>query len=137
MYCTLTIWNFYSKYISITVWYSKTSLKKQIFDFFLISGGGGVLYTIQYLPYKKDYDRSEGKCRRCCLRDVLECRIIQVAARMFWTKVFWTTSILVGWWFGMVRNGRSSIFSKHPFHQVAFALYSIHPFLQIILGVNL
>ena len=52
MYCTLTIWNFYSKYLSITVWYSKTSLKKQIFDFFLISGGGGYVHYTVFAIYE-------------------------------------------------------------------------------------
>ena len=41
-----------------------------------------------------------------------------LAARMIWREVFWRTSILEGWWFGVVWTRWSSIFSKHPFRQV-------------------
>ena len=50
---------------------------------------------------------------------VLECRW---TIHMIWANVFWRTSIVVGWWFDMVWNQWSSIFSKHPFRQVAFIL---------------
>ena len=60
--------------------------------------------------------------------DVIECRANHLAARMIWTKVFGRTFILVGWWFGMLWNGWSSICSKHPFRQVVFIL--IYSFLQ-------
>ena len=33
---------------------------------------------------------------------ILECRTNHLTARMILTKVFGRTSILVGWWFGMV-----------------------------------
>ena len=39
---------------------------------------------------------------------------------MIWTKVFGRTSILVGWWLGMVWTRWSTVFSKHPFRPVAF-----------------
>ena len=51
---------------------------------------------------EKETDRREGKGRRCCLRDVLECRTNHLEARMIRRKVFGRTSILGGWWFGGV-----------------------------------
>ena len=53
-----------------------------------------------------------------------------LAARMIWTTVSGWTSILVGWWFGMVCSNDHLFFSNHQFW------YSINPFLQIILVEN-
>ena len=42
-----------------------------------------------------------------------------LAEWMIWTK----SSILVGWWFGIVCTRCTSIYSMHPFRQVAFILF--------------
>ena len=83
---------------------------------------------------KQDKDRREGKGHRCYLGDILECRTNHLAARMIWTKVFGRKSIWVGWWFGMVWTGWSSILSKHPFRQVVCILFIL--FIKIILVEN-
>ena len=85
---------------------------------------------------KKDTDRRESKDRCCYLGDVLECRTNQLAARMFWTKVFVTTCILVGWWFGVVWTGWSSIFSKHP-HSAKLPFFLFILFFKITLLENI
>ena len=54
---------------------------------------------------------------------ILECRTNHLTAMIIWTKVFRRTSLMVGCWFGMVWTGLSSIFPKHPFHQVAASLF--------------
>ena len=46
-------------------------------------------------------------------------------------KILGRTSILVGWWFGMVWTRWSFIFSQHPFHQLAFILFIL--FFKIFL----
>ena len=71
---------------------------------------------------EEETDKREGKGRCCCLGDVLECRISHLAARMIWWKVFERTSILGGWWFGVVWTTWSSIFLKHPLCQVPVLL---------------
>ena len=48
-----------------------------------------------------------------------------LAARMIWRKVFGRTSILIGWWFGMMWRGMIIHFLQ--------SIHSIHPLLQIIL----
>ena len=55
-------------------------------------------------PLKKDKDRREGEGSCCCLGDVreLECRTNHLAAKMIRTIVLGRTSILAGWWFGIV-----------------------------------
>ena len=53
---------------------------------------------------------------------ILECRTSHLAARMIWRKVFGRTTILGGWWFGVVWTRWSSIFLKHPFLQVPVIL---------------
>ena len=70
-------------------------------------------------------DRREGKGRHCWLRDILECHISHLAARTIWRKVFKRTSILRGFWFGVVWTGWSSIFPKHPFRQVFNLLFTL------------
>ena len=85
---------------------------------------------------KKDTDRRESKDRCCYLGDVLECRTNQLAARMFWTKVFVRTCILVGWWFGVVWTGWSSIFSKHP-HSAKLPFFLFILFFKITLLENI
>ena len=46
------------------------------------------LYYNSVSMFKK-LDRREGKGRRCCLGDKLQCRTSHLAARMIWIKVFW------------------------------------------------
>ena len=70
-----------------------------------------------------DKDRREGKGCRCWLGEVLEWRTSHLAEMMKLAKVFGRTSILVGWWFGMVWIGWSSIFPKHPFRKVAVVIF--------------
>ena len=65
------------------------------------------------------------------------CRTSNLAARMVWRTVFGRKSILGGWWFGVVWTGWSYIFPKHPIRQVSVLLTSNHPFLLIILVLNL
>ena len=79
-----------------------------------------------HLSLKKDKYRRESKGRRCCLGDGLKCSTNHLAARKIWAEVFGRTSILVGWWFVMVRTRWLSIFLKHPFRQVN----SIHPYFS-------
>ena len=67
-----------------------------------------------FQPKKNDLHRREGKGCRCCLGVVLECLTRNLAARIIGRTVFWRTSILVGWWFGVEWTGRLSIFPKHP-----------------------
>ena len=64
------------------------------------------------------------------LWNVLESRASHLAARIIWRKVFGRTSILgkVVLKFGMVWTRLSSIFPKHPFHEVSV--------LQFILSLN-
>ena len=53
-----------------------------------------------------------------------------LAARMFWRKGFVRTSILEGWWFGVVGTGWSSIFPKHHSVKCSFfysSFSSNHP----------
>ena len=70
---------------------------------------------------EEELDGREGKGRSSWLGDVLECHTSHLAARMIWTKVIrrTNTSILGGWWFGVVWTGRSSIFPKHAFRHVS------------------
>ena len=46
-----------------------------------------------------------------------------LAARMIWRNVFGRTSILGGWWFGVVWTRWSFIFLKHPFCQASVLLF--------------
>ena len=74
--------------------------------------------------------RSEGKGRRCCLGDVLECHTSHLAARMIWKKFLEEYPFWKGCWFGVVWTVRSSIFSKHPFQHCSFFYSSVssnHP----------
>ena len=69
------------------------------------------------------------------------CRLLHtlhLVARIIWTKVFGRTSISVGWWFGVVWTGWSSIFSKHSFRQAALIefILLLH-FFKIILVENI
>ena len=73
---------------------------------------------LPHFTHRKESDIREGKGRRCCLGDILECRISHFAARMIWRQIFKRTSILGGWWFGVMWTGWSLIFLKHPFRQV-------------------
>ena len=85
-----------------------------------------------WMTVDKDKDRREGKGRRCYwLRDLLECRTNHLASRMIWTKDFGRTSILVGSWFDWNDKRMIIHFSKASIPPSS--LYSIHPFLQIIL----
>ena len=52
----------------------------------------------------------------------LEYRTSHWAARMIWRNVFGKTSILGGWWLGVVGTRWSSIFLKHPFCQASVLL---------------
>ena len=81
-----------------------------------------------------DYGRrikaeEKAKVVACWLGDVLECRSNHLAARIIWPKVFGRTSILLGWWFGMVWTRWSSIF---PSIYSAYSRYPIHPFLPFV-----
>ena len=41
----------------------------------------------------------------CWLGDILQCQTNHLGARMIFKKVFGRTSILEGWWLGMVGTG--------------------------------
>ena len=90
---------------------------------------------------KKDKDRWEGKSRRLFWGTylILICRTNHLAARMIWRKkVVGKTTILVGWLFGMVGTGWSSLFqSIHSakYHSLAFILLIL--FYKIILVENI
>ena len=84
---------------------------------------------------EEDSDRREGKGRRCCLGDVLECRTSHLAARMILRKGFGRKSLLGGTvvWCGVTWKiiHFSEAFIPPGVH------FSFHPFLQIILALNL
>ena len=84
------------------------------------------VYTWQRRRRIKNKDRREGKCSRWWLGDVLEWCTNNLAARMIKTNIFGRTSIMVGWWFGMVWTGWSFIFPKHPFRQLAVILFILY-----------
>ena len=84
-----------------------------------------------WMTVDKDKDRREGKGRRCWFRNLLKCRTNHLASRMIWTKDFGRTSILVGSWFDWYDKRMIIHFSKASIPPSS--LYSIHPFLQIIL----
>ena len=58
-----------------------------------------------------------------------------LAARMIWRKVFGRTSILGGWWFGVVLTRRSLNYSEASITPSVH--FSIRPILQIILALNM
>ena len=70
-----------------------------------LKGASSTVHDIEEGLYRR-----VGKGRRCCLGDVFECRTSQLKARMIWRTVFGRTSILGGWWFGVVWTGRSFSF---------------------------
>ena len=82
----------------------------------------------------EEEDRQEGKGRLLCLGDVIECRTIHLAARIIGRKVFERTFIFDGLvWYGV--NWMVIHFYKTSIQPSVRP--SIHPFLQIILVLNL
>ena len=71
-----------------------------------------------------------GRCTLYSVQDVLECCLHythHISARSILKKSFGRTSIVGGWWFGLVRTRRSSIFLKHLSRQVYIRIF-IHFF---------
>ena len=79
---------------------------------------------------EEEEDRREGKGRRWCLGDILECRSSHLASTMIWRKVFEEHPLWEG--DGLVWCEPDD----HPFfwsiHILPSISYSIHPFLQIV-----
>ena len=56
------------------------------------------------------------------LKSYMNATIAFLATRMIWRIVFKRTSILGGWWFGVMCTRWSSTFPKHPFCQMSVLL---------------
>ena len=86
-------------------------------------------------PIEEETDRREGKGRRYCLGDVLECRTSHLVGKDDWQKSFWKNTHFgrVVVWCGVnqmiIHLSEASILPS--------VRSSIHPFLQIILVLNL
>ena len=85
---------------------------------------------------EEETDRREGKGRRCCLGDVIECRTSHLAAMMIWTKVFERSFISGWWWNGVVWIRWSIIHSaKRPIFYSSFS--SNHPGDKSVMPKNI
>ena len=75
-----------------------------------------------YTPRHRIRTRQKGRQRSSLLdrRNTWMSHFSHLEARVIWRKLHGRTSILEGWWFGVVSTGWSSIFPKHPFAKFSF-----------------
>ena len=122
-------WGFFSSASNITVWsenmgsvrqhkkyiilawpyLTHLAQDKKLIILYVFTVENTVRMWIKVKMYKATF-YEEVLGRRCCLGDVLERHNNHLAARMICTKVFGRTSILTGWWFGMVWTRWSNLF---------------------------